>query len=97
MNVSLTPELERLVKDRVATGLYNSASEVIRESLRLLEARDRMNRMQLEQLRAEVAKGIDDLDNGRYTDLDDAGLAALLDDIKARGRRRLAALKRKRA
>ncbi len=40
MNVSLTPTLEELVQRKVATGLYNSASEVIREALRLLEERD---------------------------------------------------------
>jgi len=34
MNVSLTPELERLVHERVESGLYNNASEVIREALR---------------------------------------------------------------
>lgn len=37
MNVSLTPELEKIVFERVASGLYASASEVIREALRLLE------------------------------------------------------------
>lgn len=41
MNVSLTPDLERFVRDKVASGLYNSSSEVVREALRLLVARDR--------------------------------------------------------
>lgn len=36
MNVSLTPELEKFVREKVATGLYNNASEVVREALRLL-------------------------------------------------------------
>jgi len=40
MNVSLTPDLERFVRDKVDSGLYNSASEVVREALRLLVARD---------------------------------------------------------
>ena len=40
MNVSLTPELEKLVKDRVRGGLYQTASEVVREALRLLKQRD---------------------------------------------------------
>ena len=39
MNVSLTPDLERFVRGKVASGLYNSASEVVREALRLLVAR----------------------------------------------------------
>lgn len=40
MNVSLTDELERFVDDKVESGLYNNASEVIRESLRLLKEHD---------------------------------------------------------
>ena len=42
MNVSLTPKLEKLVSEKVATGLYGSASEVVREVLRLLEQREQM-------------------------------------------------------
>lgn len=41
MNVSLTADLERFIREKVASGLYNSASEVVREALRLLVARDR--------------------------------------------------------
>lgn len=40
MNISLTPELERYIRRKVATGLYNNASEVIREALRLLVSRE---------------------------------------------------------
>jgi antitoxin ParD1/3/4 len=40
MNVSLTPELEQLVNDKVRSGLYQTASEVVREALRLLKQRD---------------------------------------------------------
>jgi antitoxin ParD1/3/4 len=40
MNVSLTPELEQLVTEKVESGRYTSASEVIREALRLLEEHD---------------------------------------------------------
>ena len=58
MNVSLTPELEKLVQDKVASGLYNSASEVIRESLRLLHERDRVREIRLEELRKEIQKGL---------------------------------------
>ena len=47
MNVSLTPQLEELVQKKVASGLYNSASEVIREALRLLEEQDRLRAMRL--------------------------------------------------
>ena len=40
MNVSLTPELEKFIRRKVASGLYNNASELIREALRLLVARE---------------------------------------------------------
>ncbi len=43
MNVSLTPELEKFVEETVATGRYNSASEVVREGLRKLEEEENWN------------------------------------------------------
>ena len=64
MNVSLTPELERLVHEKVESGLYNSASEVVREALRLLRERDELQRMRLEELRREIRIGIDQADRG---------------------------------
>ena len=81
MNVSLTPQLEELVKKKVESGLYGSASEVMREALRLLDEHDRLRTMRLEALRAEMQKG---MESGEPTPLDIAA-------IKARGRTRLAA------
>ena len=80
MNISLTPQLENLVKKKVDSGLYGSASEVMREALRLLEERDRIHAIRLEELRAEIRRG---LDSGEPTPLD-------INSIKARGRKRLA-------
>lgn len=68
MNVSLTPELERIVNIKVESGLYNSASEVIREGLRLLQQRDEMRELKLEALRKEIELGINDLEAGRFRD-----------------------------
>lgn len=68
MNVSLTPELEEIVGIKVKSGLYNSASEVVREGLRLLQQRDEMREIKLEALRAEIQKGVDDLEAGRVRD-----------------------------
>jgi antitoxin ParD1/3/4 len=68
MNVSLTKELEGIVEEKVKTGLYTSASEVVREGLRLLQQRDEMREAKLNALRAEIQKGIDDLEAGRIYD-----------------------------
>jgi antitoxin ParD1/3/4 len=58
MNVSLTPELERIVNKKVKSGLYNSASEVVREALRLLNEQDHLRAMRLEALRQEIQTGL---------------------------------------
>ncbi len=55
MNVSLTPELEQLVHTKVKSGRYLSASEVIREGLRLLEERDRLFELRLADLQRKVS------------------------------------------
>lgn len=59
MNVSLTPQLEQLIKQKVETGMYHSSSEVIREALRLLDERDRFREMKLADLRREIQAGLD--------------------------------------
>ncbi len=50
MNVSLTPELEKFVEGKVESGLYNNASEVIREGLRLLKEHDEVRLKWREQI-----------------------------------------------
>ena len=89
MNVSLTPELERLINDKVETGSYQTASEVVREALRLLKHRDEG----LVQLRSDIQAGLDQTSRGTYTEHDRASLSRLAARVKARGRKRLAALK----
>lgn len=64
MNVSLTPELEDFVNDKVKTGLYSSASEVLRESLRLLRRQDELDKLQLHELRREIQSSIEQMDAG---------------------------------
>jgi antitoxin ParD1/3/4 len=68
MNVSLTPELERLIHTKVESGLYLSASEVVREALRLLEERDMLQTMKREELRRVIQIGIDQADRGELLD-----------------------------
>jgi antitoxin ParD1/3/4 len=68
MNVSLTPELEQYVHSKVKSGRYLSASEVVREALRLLEERDRLREMRLETLQKQIVAGIEQSDQGRVFD-----------------------------
>jgi antitoxin ParD1/3/4 len=86
MNVSLTPELERLVQEKVASGMYNSASEVVREALRLLHQHDELRRMQLEDLRREVAIGLEASRQGRVLDGDEVFERLRLRNEEAMGR-----------
>ncbi len=58
MNVSLTPQLESFIITKVESGLYGSRSEVVREGLRLLVERDRMVETRLDELRGEIAEGL---------------------------------------
>ena len=58
MNVSLSPQLEAMVKDKVASGRYTSASEVVREALRLMEQRDQLSAMRLQQLQQDIQDGL---------------------------------------
>lgn len=69
MNVSLPPELEKLVREKVESGLYLSASEVVREALRLLEERDKLQALKLEEPRREIQVGIDQADRGEVEPL----------------------------
>ncbi len=79
MNINLTPQLEELVRQKVSSGRYNSASEVVREALRLMEAQDRLQAVKLERLRQDIREG---LESGPAGELD-------IEEIKRRGRERL--------
>jgi antitoxin ParD1/3/4 len=59
LNVNLTPQLERLVRQKVESGRYNSASEVVREALRLMETQNELHALQLERLRRDVREGLE--------------------------------------
>jgi len=78
VNVSLTPELEELIQERVRSGRYTSASEVVREALRLLQDGDELPRLRMDELRAKVAAGLNSLDRGEGVDGD-----AVIDEILA--------------
>ncbi len=59
MNVNLTPQLEDLVRAKVSSGLYTSASEVVREALRLMQDKDHLREAKLDELRRDIRRGLD--------------------------------------
>jgi antitoxin ParD1/3/4 len=78
MNVSLTRELDRLIQQKVKSGMYQTASEVVREALRLLRERD------------DVRAGLAQIDRGEYDEYDQHSVHGLAAQVKARGMRRSA-------
>jgi len=89
MNVSLTPELEKLVNDKVKSGRYNSASEVIREGLRLLQDHDELKRIRTDELRREIMLGVEQIRNGQSKILEtEQDFLDLAERVKSRGRKR---------
>ncbi len=66
MNVSLTPELEEFVNAKVEAGRYGSASEVVREALRLLEEHDLNRAARLAEFNQELGRRLESLDRGMH-------------------------------
>ena len=84
---SIGKHFEEFIASLIASGRYSTASEIIRDGLRLIEEREQDREAKLEWLRAEIQKG---LDSGPATEFDPKTLA---EEVKARGRQRLAAEK----
>ncbi len=68
LNVSLTPELKKFVETRVASGRYLSASEVVREGLRLLEQREVSRQAALDEVRRKISVGLEQAERGEFFD-----------------------------
>ncbi len=86
LNVSLPAELENRVRQHVESGLYSSASEVIREALRLFEAYQGVQAASLAALKMDIVQGVNDIEAGRVREVSMA-------EIKERGRAALTARK----
>jgi len=86
LNVSLPTELENRVRQHVESGLYSSASEVIREALRLFEAYQGVQAASLAALKTDIAQGVSDIAAGQMREVSMA-------EIKEQGRAALAARK----
>lgn len=85
MHVSLTPELEERVRAKVESGLYNNASEVIREALRFMELNeDFVAELKLAALREQLQVGIAQIEAGEAIEITSkAALDELVEGIKS--------------
>jgi antitoxin ParD1/3/4 len=83
MNVSLTPELDKFVAEKVESGRYTSASEVVREALRLLDEHDRARAAQIAAFNRELGARLQSLDRGIHVEPQ-----AVWDDLERRSRKR---------
>jgi antitoxin ParD1/3/4 len=79
MNVSLTPELEAMIRQQVDSGRYNNASEVVREALRLLDEHQRV-----QHLRSLLAVGLEQAQRGELVEF----TPELVEDISRRAKER---------
>ena len=68
MNANLGPVFEQFVTELVASGLYQSQSEVIREGLRLLKEREELKKLRIAEMRKEIALGSAQADRGEFVD-----------------------------
>lgn len=81
MHISLTPELEGRIKHKVESGLYNNASEVVREALRFMDEHAQLvEQMKLDYLRREVAKGAEQAERGEFSE---HTVGSLLEDLNS--------------
>ena len=92
MNITLTPELEALIKKKIESGDYHSASEVVRDALKLLKEQDQLKELRREEIRREVMKGVEQMRNGEFTTYNSAEELSekLLEKIKREGSEKLA-------
>lgn len=96
MEISLNPELEKFVEDQVSAGQYTSSSEVVEEALALLYNRDcqpsEFTPEHESYIRRSLAEAEDDIKHGRFIEVDNEGLHQMFEEIKRRGRERLAGM-----
>ena len=90
MNVSLTPKLEQFVEKKIKAGLYQTASEVVREGLRLLAERDQREAAGLAELRSLINAGLEQIESGQTKPFDDAAMKR----IRRKAQKRLAAMRK---
>ena len=82
MNISLTPEMDEWVAQKIKSGMYKSSSELIREGIRLLRAREEQREKMVEDLRSELLVGVKLLDAGKSKKFDKRTLNKIKNDAR---------------
>ena len=80
-NISLTAEQDAFVDKVVKTGEYQNASEAFRDALRALQQRRREDALKLKALRLQIEGGVEALERGAFTDVEEADLDAYLEGL----------------
>jgi antitoxin ParD1/3/4 len=93
-NINLPDALDRFVAEKVASGSYQNASEVVRAGLRLLQDEEALRAERIKRLNAEVRKGVADVDAGRYEDVPLDKLDAWFDGVEKEARTKVARRKK---
>lgn len=89
MEITLTPDMEKLIDEEMQAGDCYSPTDVLREGLLSLRAKRIPKEVRLENLRREIKKGIDDIRQGNYKTYDADNLDEFVEDIIERGKERL--------
>jgi antitoxin ParD1/3/4 len=84
MQVLLTPELERFVAEKVASGRFTSMADVVAAALSLLKEQDDLEVAELEDLKRQIAVGLEQIDRGEVGPWD-------VEEMKSEGRKLLVA------
>ncbi len=71
VNISITPELDTFLESRVASGRYQTTSEVVREALRLLQRQEMERDEAFLQLKAKLQRGADEAERGELSNGDE--------------------------
>ena len=99
LNVSITPHFSKFIRDRVKSGRYSNASEVVREALRRWEQEEMLTEQSMivdpDNFEEAVLEGLRSIERGDVIELrNDEELRRYFDDIIQRGKKRFVAAKR---
>jgi len=71
MEISLSRDFDNFIKEQMATGLYKSVNDIVQEAMSLFRLRKSVPQERIDEFNAEIQKGIDDIEAGRFSDGDE--------------------------